>query len=282
MTHMTTHKQKRLVLVASDKGGTGKSTTSKLVWERMRVLNPNARAFDADGTTGSFVSVYGAYDNDDNLITPQPSSGVTPIMLHGNDRDRDRTLVAAIETDADLVLVDLPATSLTVLERIESEWGFLSDAGRSGYKITFVNVVSPYTSSLANVLKTFTLAPNADYVVVLNEVFGEQDDYLLWYGDETYGMPQSQGKAMLAQRGGVEIILPKVASRPLVLADMWNLTFEQAVEDKRIERPDRNRLRRWLEDAYAAMSPADHLLGLSQPEPTKGKHKTEALVGAAS
>lgn len=268
-------KEKRLILVAGDKGGTGKSITSKLLWERIRTLHPNARAFDADGTTGSFVSVYGVYDSEDNLVTPQPSSGVTPILLHGNERERDRSLVAAIESEADLVLVDLPATSLTVLERIEAEWGFLADAGRSGYKVTFVNVVSPYASSLANVLKTFTLAPQADSVVVLNEVHGHADDYLLWYGDEAYGMPQSQGKTMLEKRLGVEVVLPKVASRPLVLADMWNLTFEQALEDKRIDRPDRNRLRRWLEDAYDAMIPAAELLGLSAPKVSNGKAKGE-------
>lgn len=258
--------EKRFIGVIGDKGGTGKSLVSRLIWERLRSLGKNARAFDADGTTGSFVQFYGAYDTDGNLITPQPSEGVTPILLHGSDKDRDE-IASTLDTGADVVLVDFPATSLTVLQRLESEWGFFAEAGRAGYQVTLVNVITPYSASLGNVRTTFDIAPTAKNVVIRNLGFGDYDDFILWDGSEKYGIPKSKGKKMLEERGGVEIGLPGLKPTPLVLIDLWNLTFSDALDDKRFTLPDRSRIRRWLDEVYSEFADANGLLGLSSPAP---------------
>jgi hypothetical protein len=275
-------KEKRLVLVVGDKGGTAKSLFTKLLWEKIRHTHASARAFDADGTTGSFVSVYGAYTADGDLLDPQPADGVTPIFLHGDERDRDQ-IIRVVQTGADLVLVDMPATSLTVLHRLEADWGFFAEVGRAGYSVSMVNVVTPFPSSLSNVLKTFALAPNASNVVVRNEFFGDEDDYYMWEGSERRNRPVSKGKTVLAERGGIEIVLPKVKTAPLVYADVEILTFGKAIEGLTKEGlvPDANRLRRWLEDAYDAMIPAEHLLGLAVPK-TNGKVAKAAEVVEAA
>ena len=246
--------QRKVILTLGDRGGTGKTTVAKLLWERLR-HNPRARAFDADGTTGAFSQIYAVYGDDGAVAVPQPPAGVTPVLLHAEDRDgRDEALRTIMDADADVVLVDMPATSLTVLERAQADWSLFDILDDAGIEVVTVNVVTPYRSSLQNVIRTLRLAPNAHPVVVLNEAFGKRDSFVLWDG--------SKGQAMLRDRGGIEIVLPALPTRQAVLVDAADLPFGDAAK-RELDAIDRAYVDRWLRAVEAAFEPAASVLCLS-------------------
>lgn len=258
------HKQKRAILALKDKGGTGCSTFCMTLWEQLLSTGRDVHAFDLDGTTGSFASRYGLYDDDGKIVEPQPGNGVTPIALHGTEQDRDR-LAEIYDIDSDTVLVDFPATALTVMQGIEVDWQFGSALAEAGYSITVVTVCTPFAASLANVNRALDLYPTASHVVVLNSAFGDvPGDFVLWYGDNNDEIPEASAKARVEALGNRAAIItfPALHRRAAVLADKYMLRFSSAVRDTRLTDPMRRRIRTWLSDVAAELRPAAHLLGL--------------------
>jgi hypothetical protein len=252
---------KKLIAVLGDRGGTGKTTTAKILWERLR-HRPDALAFDLDGTTGAFAQIYAEYDDKGAVVLPQPRSGVTPLLLHAEDREgRDDVLNALINADCDVALVDFPATSLTVLERVQNDWSLFDVLSKAGIEVVTINVVTPFQSSLQNVLRTLNLASHAKPVVVLNEAFGKREMFFLW--DLGANGKPSRGKALFESRKGIEIVLPALPMRQAILVDAANSSFEAAVATVGDAR-DRGYVERWLTAVDAAFKPAGELLGLKE------------------
>jgi len=263
--------QKRLIAIVSDKGGVGKTTFAEITWERLLAAGVSARAFDLDGTTGSFASMYAAYDDSDELLTPQPADGVTPIFLHGEERDRDR-IAEMLDTGVDVVLADMPATSLTVLRQVEADWSFAAAIADAGYAMTVVTVCTPFSASLANVNRSLDLFPGADHVVVLNEGFGDADDFVLWDGSPVDGIQPASALTRitaLGPRGGV-VAMPALNRRAAILSDNFFIRFAAAESDPRLRRPMQSRIATWRISVADATRNVDHLLGLApaSAEPT--------------
>ncbi|MHB8461949.1 MAG: P-loop NTPase family protein [Vulcanimicrobiaceae bacterium] len=253
--------KKKIIFTLGDRGGTGKTTVAKLVWEPLRRLN--ALAFDLDGTTGAFSQIYSSYDATNMPITPQPRDGVTPLLLHAEDREgRDEAISALISAEADVVLVDMPATSLTVLERIQKDWSMFEVLNNAGIEVVTVNVVTPFKSSLQNVVRTLTLAPNAKPVVVLNLFAGKRDLFFLWDGDSTH--KESNGKAQLRERGGIEIELPPLEKKQSILIDADDMSFGEACVSM-TEAMDRMYVYNWMRAVEMAFAPASETFGFPAP-----------------
>lgn len=273
-------KDKRVILAIKDKGGTGNSTFCMALWEQLLATGRNVRAFDLDGTTGSFASRYAMFDNDGKLVEPQPPNGVTPIALHGSQEDRDR-LAEIYSTDADTVLVDFPATALTVMQGVEGDWQFGAAVTENGYALTVVTVCTPFAASLANVNRAVDLYPLASHVVVFNEAFGNvPDDYVLWNGDPGDDIPPASAKERIEKLGkrAAVITFPKLLNRAAVLVDNYMLPFGDAVSSTRLKDPMRRRVRTWLNTVAAELQPAAHLLGL--PHGVASKNGTMATTEA--
>lgn len=101
----------------------------------------------------------------------------------------------------------------------------------------------------------------ADYVVAVNQWFGDREDFFMWYGNANNA--PSPGKAMLLEFGGIEIALPKLQAGVLVAIDDLMLTFSDAREDTRLTTPQRSRLHRWMQAVDAELDEVAEYLGLA-------------------
>jgi hypothetical protein len=148
-----------------------------------------------------------------------------------------------------------------------------------GYRLTLVNVISPYRAATRTVSQMLELgADRADYVVVENAWFGDQEDYILWYGGE--GVPVSKGKLLLEQHNGIALTMPKLEGRTCALIDAYNLKYSEAIEDKRLTIADRSRVHRWLRALDSELDKAGRVVGITPENPARVNwEKTSKVTG---
>ncbi|OZB54655.1 MAG: cobalamin biosynthesis protein CobQ, partial [Thiomonas sp. 15-63-373] len=172
-------------------------------------------------------------------------------------------LLAMLDYDLPVVLVDMPAASITALAKFDAEVGFFDELQRSGYRPTMVNVLSPFQSSTRTVQQMVDLAgKSADYVAVVNRWFGDDEDFYMWFGDGN-GNPPSRGRAMLPDYGGEEIDLPKLQAGVMVAIDDRMMRFADAAADgSPLSRAQRSRLIRWMKDTDAQLDKVADKIGL--------------------
>jgi hypothetical protein len=251
---------KRFVMVCGDKGGTGKSLMTRALADRIRRGQHAALLIDGDGEIGNLYQFYASLDANGEPVPEQRENGVVPIRFTGPERERDQ-LLAAVDLGRPLILADLPAASLTQLKQFDTDTGFFAELERNGYRATLVNVLSPFSASTRTVREMIELAgKSADYVVAVNQWFGDREDFFLWYGNANTA--PSSGCTMLAQYSGIEIALPKLQAGVLVALDELLLTFSAARQDARLTTPQRSRLYRWMQAVDAELDRVSPLLGL--------------------
>jgi hypothetical protein len=251
---------KRWVMVVSDKGDTGKSIFSRALADRLRRTSVTTLLVDGDGTVGQLLQFYGARGEDGRLCEQGPERGVMTFAMNGELKDRD-AFINLLEYRQAVVVCDLPAGSISFLERLEEELGLFDLITEQGYRMTLVNVLSPYRASTRTVQPMIELGgERADYVVVENGWFGDSQDYILWYGDDS--VPISKGKILLEQQHGRMIHMPRLEGRTCALIDAYNLTYSAAREDKRLKIADRSRVHRWLKTMDNEMESVADVLGI--------------------
>lgn len=251
---------KHFVMVLTDKGGTGKSIMTRAIADRYQRDDVNALLVDGDGEVGQLYQFYCKLDAAGNPAKQVPGDGVLTMRVTGEEKERDK-LLAMLDYDLPVVLVDMPAASLTALAKLDAEVGFFDELKRSGYRATLINVLSPFQSITRTVRQMIELAgKNADYVAVINRWFGDDEDFYMWVGGET--SKPSQGRLMLPEFGGVEIELPKLQAGVLVAMDDLMLKFSDAAENTSLSRPQRSRLIRWMKDTDAQLDKIGHVIGL--------------------
>lgn len=256
---------KHFVMVLTDKGGTGKSMLTRAIADRYARDGIKALLIDGDGEVGQLFQFYSKVDVAGNPVNQAAGDGVLTMRVTGEEKERDK-LLAMLDYDLPVVLVDMPAASLTALARMNTEVGFFDELKRSGYRATMINVLSPFQSSTRTVKQMIELSgKNADYVAVINRWFGDDEDFYMWLGDTSN--PPSQGREMLPAFGGIEIELPRLQTGVLVAMDDLMLTFSNACESAFLSRPQRSRLIRWMKDTDIQLDKISHLIGL------KGKHE---------
>jgi len=265
---------KRWIMVISDKGGTGKSIFSRALADRLRRDRIDSLLVDGDGTVGQLLQFYGERDDAGRLQEQTPDRGVMPFLMTGGVKDRD-ALVNMLEYEKPVVLCDLPAGSITFTRQLEQDVGLLDLVTRQGYRLTLVNVISPYRASTRTVSQMIELGGDrVDYVVVENAWFGDQGDYILWYGGD--GVPVSKGKIMLEQQQGITLRMPRLEGRTCALIDAYNLTYCAAADDKRLPIADRSRVHRWLKAMDSELDKAGEVLGIAKENPPRA-HPDSAL-----
>ena len=164
---------------------------------------------DADGTVGQLLQFHGTRDAEGVLEPDQDASkGVTYFSIQ-DKRERDRAFPL---TRAGYVAGAVrPAywRHLVPLSTFDAQRGFFEHCGQHGYRVSFVNVITPMLASnrtVAAMLERFSSAPNADFVLVKNRVFGAEDDAFERFDT-------SRGRDELSAHGGVEIDLPAMRMR---------------------------------------------------------------------
>jgi hypothetical protein len=230
--------------------------------DRLRRDRIDSLLVDGDGTVGQLLQFYGERDEAGRLQEQTPDRGVMPFLMTGGVKDRD-ALINMLEYEKTVVLCDLPAGSITFIRQLEQDVGLFELVAQHGYRLTLVNVISPYRAATRTVSQMIELGGDrADYVVVENAWFGDQEDYILWYGGD--GVPVSKGKVLLEQQQGLALRMPKLEGRTCALIDAYNLKYSTAKEDKRLTIADRSRVHRWLRAMDSELDKASEVLGIAK------------------
>lgn len=255
-------KAKRFTLFIKDKGGTGASMIARFLAEIKEQRHTGAYLVDVDGdgdgdgTTAALSKHFGLpRENAADPSKANPANPVHTFSLHGSERDRD-TIASLLEVDAPKMLLDLPATSLTVLRKIETEYRWTAMMGEHGWRPTVVASITPFEESIFDLADAMALfGDRADYVAVVNMGLAEERaDFELW--DEGQTRPQ------FLAAGGIEIEFPRLKPRIAAKLQKYQLTFEGAKTSRHLGLSDRSRLAKWFSDAETAFAPAADRLGI--------------------
>jgi hypothetical protein len=251
---------KRWILVTSGKGGVGKSLVARLLAEAKRESDPSTWLLDGDGEVGQLVQYLGTRDQHGKLVRGQVGDvGVGTLALHAwrddaGMRDVLDGLIAPLRTARTDVLVDLPAASLAVLATLERNAGLATGAARLGFRPTLVVPISPLVASRLSIAEALDLGPGYDVVAVRSEFWGNDGDYRRWLS--------SKLRAQLLDRGGREVVIPRLRGWIIVDLDERHLPFAAATRPGVLDYPDDEMLTRWLAQSRLALSAAGDLLGL--------------------
>jgi hypothetical protein len=247
---------KRLVAFAKDKGGTGTSFIARLVGEQHAKRGTGALLMDGDGTTASLSKHFGLpRENPDEPSATNAANPVHTFALHGKERDRDK-IASLLEADASTIVLDLPATALTVLRKIEAEAGWVGMIREHGFRPTIVASITPFEESIFDLRDAMELfGTDADYIAVVNiGTAEERDDFTLWDTGTT--------RKRLLAAGGFEVEFPRLKPRIAAALSKYKLTFEAGRTSEHLELMDRSRLAKWISLAETAIAPVADKLGL--------------------
>ena len=258
---------KRVIFIASQKGGAGKSTFARALLDQLRAEQLSVAAFDADGNVGQLLQYAGSRGERGVLLHEQdPFQGCGYFDIYDPD-ERDQ-IVNALALEAERLLFDLPGGALTplcqVLDAGDAPDGLINEYRHAGYRLTVVVVMTPVLASVRTVQNTIHLfGADVDYIAVRNLAFGDEDAFVLFDGvdDDDLKQPPSKGKQALLDGGGQVINLPALAPRTYALLDYYSLGFHAACHDERVPLADQARVRQWLERFKTAIGPVNKLLG---------------------
>ena len=260
---------KRVIFVASQKGGAGKSTFARAVLDQLRAEQLAVAAFDADGNVGQLLQYTGSRNDHGVLQREQdPLQGCGYFDIYDPD-ERDQ-VVNALALDAERILFDLPGGAVThlcqILDDGEVPDGLIDEYRLAGYRMTVVIVMTPVLAGVRTVQNTLHLfGTGVDYIAVRNLAFGDEDAFMLFDGidDDDLKQPPSKGKQALLEGGGQVINLPALAPRTYALLDYYSLGFRAACTDDRVPLADQARVRQWLARFEAAIEPVRVVLGMT-------------------
>ena len=231
----TSPQNKRIVFVTGDKGGVGKSFTSRAIVQYYLDLkqpfrgfdidpvNPNLEQFYPDLTTQLDIQEPGALDQIRNEIETQP-----------------------------LLLVDCAARSLWELDAWFKDLGLIQERGQLRLSFTFVFVITPDKSCTAIMTDTVQrFGKEAEYLVVKN--YGKGKNFSI-YEDSKLRI------SLLKEYLGQEITMPPLLERTVVLLDAHDIGFGDAMRHPGVTVADRSRVRGFLEQSYAQFKTVKNLL----------------------
>jgi hypothetical protein len=244
---------RRLILVPSNKGGIGKTTVAKVIGEQHRRKNTGCIIVDADAGVGGLLRHLGDRDAEGEILPAQSiESGVLAIDWHQDVRSRDA--IADVLAHGRDVLIDLPGGSLGTLKALADETDLFEVVRSAGFEPTIVCCVTPYRETWGDVRDVQAWLPNADIVAVVNEGFGDHEDFTEWRSSKTR-------VALLAGRGR-EIIFPRLEPRIAARIAWHRLRFCDAPTSELLAVLDRGRVHHWLRRATAAIREVGDCLGL--------------------
>jgi len=190
-----------LILVGADKGGVGKTTTSRALLDFLARKNIVARAFDTENPRGTL-----------NRFYPQ----TTQIIDLSNVADQMQLLDSIETAPVKVTIVDLKAGNLSNALQIFDHIGVLDAAAAGDFNLGLVHVVGPSIASLdeMNEVKNFT--KNMSYVVAKN--FINETNFFEW-DDNTYQ------RYFATLQDAKEIEIPKLNEMAYEQVDLAGVTF---------------------------------------------------------
>ena len=221
--------------VGGEKGGVGKSVVSRILAQLFIDRGVPFAAFDADA---SHPCLLRHYAEQTTAVSVSEATGLDPIVE------------AALESEAQAVLVDLPAQSAAPLFTWIDEGEVAALAREGGATLTFWHVSDGGFSSVEELAKLLDRVPVGVEVVVVRN-FGR--------GGQFEQLDAAPAIERLRAGGGHVVDLPELDTAAMYAIDRHGSSFWAAIHDARsplaLPLMARRRAKIWLERAYAALAP---------------------------
>ncbi len=197
-----------LILVGADKGGVGKTTTSRALLDFLARKNIMARAFDTENPRGTLQRFY---------------PGITEIIDLHNVADQMKLLDTIETAPVKVTVVDLKAGNLSSALEIFRHIGVLDAAAAGDFDLGLVHVVGPSIASLDEMNEVTEFIKDMTYVVAKN--FINETNFFEW-DDETYQ------KYFAKLQDAREIEIPKLNEMAYEQVDLSGVTFTDFVANR--------------------------------------------------
>ncbi len=220
-----------LILVGADKGGVGKTTTSRALLDFLARKNILARAFDTENPRGTLKRFY-----------PR----ITEVIDLDNVAHQMK-LLDTIETSAvKVTVVDLKAGNLSTALDMFSRIGVLEAAAAGDFNLALIHVVGPSIASLDEMNEVSVYTKDLSYVVAKN--FINETNFFEW-DDRTYQ------KYFAKLSDAKEIEIPKLNEMAYEQVDLAGVTFSDFIANQNAKGSPgkfsfvlRGYVRKWISD----------------------------------
>jgi hypothetical protein len=271
---------KRAIIIASAKGGLGKSTTARVFVDLARRAGRRVAAWDLDAGTGSMALVYPERD-------PEVGCGTEDVR----SRKARGAWLDSLHGDADDVVLDVPGGAMADLLRfVDGAAHLVEEMKLAGREVVIVSVIGTQRDSTATPLDAIdTFGSAVHHVVVKNGHYGEEDQFLVYdgfddpmTGQRRYGKPADDVRAA----GGEVVFVRRLNVDSMQILDLEGMTFaDGAFAAAKIGRRWSAYVRNWLTDVEEALAgswlSANGEAGASaDPAVKKPKRRGEQLATA--
>lgn len=266
---MASDSERRVALVANEKGGVGKSVFTRALVDWLRTQGKRVLAYDADGSIGATIRVLGTRESTGALSEDQdPAVGVG--FYNGRNDNERNILLDSIASGDSLYVHDLAGGLLGDLTKIVDDGdgltGLLDAFEAHGCRVTVFHVISPDIGSAQSVGRWLELTEErVDHVAVVNLKHGKpQGDFPFWFGfRDAKGENKGGGtRRRLLADGGLEIEFPSLQSGTFAKLDAENIRFSEAQAVGLLTITEQAHVAKFQRDFAAAIAPALPLLGV--------------------
>ncbi len=211
-------KARRLIATAAPKGGVGKTTVQKLLFDLLPEHGRRVVAWDLDFATGTFA------DYDDGIKTFD-ARGKRSSRSWIDDCYRD---------DVDDVLLDVPGGRIDDLVDTFADGNaeaLVTAVTESDRRFVLVNPIGVMVAEVLTAQMTLNLFGDTEarLVVLKNGRFGDKEDFIIYDGLEHNGQMRYGATRQLAEHCGAEtIFMPALAPKLMAQVDAERLRLIDA------------------------------------------------------
>ncbi len=228
----------KIHLIGGEKGGVGKSMVSRLLAQYFIDRQLPFVGFDTDRSHGALLRFYADY--------------ASPVLIDRYEA-LDNIVEVTVQKPGTRVLVDLAAQTHEPLVRWIEESGVLELAAENGFSLHYWHVMDSGRDSvdlLAKLLDRF--GAQLQYVLVCNQL----------RGDDFSQLDKSGLKERALAMGAKVVTIKKLHEAVVQKIDALNSSFWAARNGPAAQGPslglmERQRLKMWLNHAYAELEKAD-------------------------
>jgi nucleoside-triphosphatase THEP1 len=245
--------QKRLILIATNKGGVGKSTAAINIGDYLQSNNIPFVAFDPDHANASFARFFQIKEkNEDGTASKTSNPSFMRLINTADDSSLDQITRAFDEENAEIVLVDgVGAQQAAFLNWIE-EISLFERAPSLGLKITFVIIVDEDKDTVDQAREVANKASDqVDYLVIRN----------LKNSPETTIYDNSPARKLIVNAlGGKEITFPKLKPQLVSIIQSESLKLSEAESSEAVYVNDRFRFSSYKKVIFSELDSVKELL----------------------
>lgn len=237
-----------LILVGADKGGVGKTTTSRALLDFLGRKNILARAFDTENPRGTLKRFYPA---------------ITEVIDLHEVRDQMKVLDTLQSAAVKVTVVDLKAGNLSTALEIFDKIGVLEAARAGEFDLALFHVVGPSIASLDEMGEVAKYTKGISYIVCRN--FINETSFFEW-DEATYK------KYFAGLSNAREIEMPKLNEMAYEQVDLAGVTFSDFIANKNAKGENasfsfvlRGYVKKWISDLNKEFEKLDLIKNLTRP-----------------